>query len=334
MAQIRPPQIIAGLCMATTRKRQTRKRRTRKGGGKFNLHKRSVSPPELKCSVATDGKRPLLHSCYTPDVLLKIRDEYNAAHRENPIQATSTKALWTELRKRLRPTCRDQEQCWLNQIKDPARKREIERILFLPKKPPKWQKNPNEWLTNHDILRVLHQYESRYTCFKFVGPVPIDFDAVVEGECVSPELCKLDLSRIPAAKKRIGVIFNLDKHNEPGSHWVALYVDLPAGIIFYFDSTGEDIPPQIQALVDRLAKQALALNPPITLEKHKNHPTEHQMENTECGVYCLFFIITMLTCKTEFHPGELTTQQKLDLFKKETIPDKYIEQYRNVYFTE
>lgn len=317
------------------RRRQTLRRRTRKatGGGKLNLHSRSISPPELKCSVATDGKRPLLNSCYTPDVLEKIRDEFNADHRENPIRAASPKALWKELRQRLRPTCRDQEQCWLNQIKDPDRKREIERILFLPRKPPKWRKNPNEWLTNHDIVRVLHQYETRYVCFKFIGPVPIDFDAVVDGECVSPELCKLDLARYPN-KKRIGVIFNLDKHDEPGSHWVALYVDLPAGIIFYFDSTGEDIPPPIHALVGRLVKQAAALTPPIMLVRHTNHPTEHQMKNTECGVYCLFFIITMLTCKTEFHTGELTTQDKLDLFKKETIPDKYIEQYRNVYFTE
>ena len=34
-------------------------------------------------------------------------------------------------------------------------------------------------------------------------------------------------------KKKIGIVFNLDKHNQPGSHWVALYTDLKANQVYF-----------------------------------------------------------------------------------------------------
>ena len=35
---------------------------------------------------------------------------------------------------------------------------------------------------------------------------------------------------------KIGVIFNLDKHDQSGSHWVAMFIDLENKFFFYFDS--------------------------------------------------------------------------------------------------
>jgi hypothetical protein len=60
------------------------------------------------------------------------------------------------------------------------------------------------------------------------------------------------------------------------------------------------------------------------------------MGNTECGVYSLFFIRTMLTGKTELVRGNapMNMRQKVYLFNQRTIPDKYIEKYRNVYFND
>ena len=53
----------------------------------------------------------------------------------------------------------------------------------------------------------------------------------------------------------------------------------------------------------------------------QNHPVEHQFGNTECGIYSLFFIIYMLE--------DAIDGQHL---KKKIYKDKYIEQYRKIFF--
>ena len=83
--------------------------------------------------------------------------------------------------------------------------------------------------------------------------------------------------------------------------------------MYYFDSTGEDIHENIQHLVDQIQNQ----DP--SFELIKNYPVEHQFENTECGIYTLFFIITMLqTGNYSFFNGKKTFPDKkmLKLRKK------------------
>ena len=55
----------------------------------------------------------------------------------------------------------------------------------------------------------------------------------------------------------------------------------------------------------------------------ENHPQEHQMEDTECGIYSLYFIIHVLEDK---HNEEY--------FKTHTITDKCVEKFRKIYFNE
>jgi len=226
------------------------------------------------------------------------------------------------------------EDCWLNEIKDAELKKRIDRYIFAPDKPYEWKRNPNEWLSNFDILNVLEQYEQTYPSFEFIGPTPIDFDAVVSGRCIESNLCKFQLSeQIKKGKKHIGIIFNLSPHTSSGSHWVSLFIDVKERTIFYFDSAGDSIPKEIKKLVDNIQLQVHEINGG-KYAFHQNNPKIHQRGNTECGVYSLFFIITMLTGKSHLMKGKMTMQQKIRLFKKRTIPDKYIEKYRNVYFND
>ena len=74
-------------------------------------------------------------------------------------------------------------------------------------------------------------------------------------------------------------------------------------------------------LVDNITNQGKILQKPIHFNFDQNHPVEHQMENTECGVYSLFFIIYML--EDAINGNHL---------KKKIYRDKYIEGYRNVFF--
>ena len=95
------------------------------------------------------------------------------------------------------------------------------------------------------------------------------------------------------------------------------------------DSAGDPVPNEIRKLVQRIQEQCSQINKEIKF--YENHPMQHQFGNTECGVYALFFIITMLTGQTDLHKFA-DTKSKIDFFKKKRIPDKYISKFRELYF--
>ena len=299
---------------------------------------------KLNCSPIIESERVFNSTCYNTIVLFKIRDEYNKNHHVNShITGDDPLYIWNQLKTRL--NC-ESEDCWLKEIKDETLRNEIDKIVFAPDSPPEWRRNPNEWLSNFDILDVLSQYEKAYPNFHFIGPSPIDFDTQLKNHnntCVENNLCQFELKReIENKKNKIGIIFNLDKHNQKGSHWVSLFIDLEHNFIFYFDSTGDKIPKEINVLKTRIMKQAKNLVKPIHLKYKDTNGIQHQLENTECGVYSLFFIITMLTGNCKCHDlsghyslknrNNMSLKEKIDLFQKGRIPDKYIEKYRKIYF--
>jgi hypothetical protein len=311
----------------------------------YNKTSKQIEPDlKMNCSPAVEGKTPIKGSCYTTSVLEKIKTEYNKGHANDQITTNHPVEIWNQLKYRLQ-TC-DKEDCWLTELKDEAMRKKIDKYIFAPDQPPEWKSNPNEWLSNVDIFEVIVQYEDtdKYSDFYFMGPTPIDFDAIERknnanpnlsnagGKCITPEICKFSLKQqMKSGKRRFGIIFNLDKHNQRGSHWVSLYIDVNDKFIFYFDSAGSDIPKEIEVLKDRIIAQGKELDPSVDFVFHKNYPNDHQKGNTECGMYSLFFIITMLTGNSEFGKN-MSLEQKIDLFKLKKIPDKYVEKYRNKYF--
>jgi len=311
---------------------------TQKYSGKKRDHqvpaKRRIRQTKRMICSPVVQKISVKNSCYTPKILFTIRDAYNKDHaEEDRIRENNATKLWQILNSRF-VQCQ-KEDCWLNEIKDLSLKKRIDRYIFAPDKPYEWQKNPNEWLSNFDIMNVLEQYEQTYKHFEFIGPTPIDFDTVVNGSCVQNELCDFQLKdHIKKGRTHIGIIFNLSPHTSSGSHWVSLFIDVKERVIFFFDSAGEKIPDEIKAFVDRVTQQAQEIDG-HKYEFHQNYPKEHQMGNTECGVYSLFFIITMLTSTSPLVKGKIMNmKQKIHLFKHRTIRDKYIEKYRSVYFND
>jgi hypothetical protein len=154
----------------------------------------------------------------------------------------------------------------------------------------------------------------------------------MDGKCVWQELCDFHLDKyFKSGKTKLGIVFNLDKHNRGGSHWVSMFIDLEDKYAFYMDSAGDEIPPEIDAFFQRVVQQGLAMHPPVHIHLYQNCPTEHQMGDTECGMYALFFLITMLTGETE---GKVFKNYlaKIRFFKDRRIPDRYIQRYRKIYF--
>lgn len=316
------------------------------GGKKAAMRNRNPTKKHdlsMVCSPAifrstVHGKK-LEGSCYTDKVILKIRNEYN--REKDPaakILETDPTAVWRRLKELLTGCAK--EDCWLSEIKDPVLRKQLDRFIFAPDKPPEWKKNPTEWLSNYDILGVLEQYEAAYPEFEFIGPTSIDFDSKLkDGACVEAELCAIDVPKlVRSGKSKIAAVFNLDKHDEPGSHWVSLFIDADAKLVFYFDSANNRTPPQIKGLIDRIQAQ-IAKDMPTTRKDQKfqyvRNTVTHQHNNTECGMYSLFFIITMLTGQSELNKNKnanMNMQDRLTLFTKNRIPDKFMVGYRNKYF--
>ena len=244
-------------------------------------------------------------SCFTIESLRKIASKWNSSNSSNPINTsthitfddtTSGKYLWDEINKMMSSKCKT-EICWKKQdfIKDSPLARELLKN-FKPMMPKKWDTNPIEWLNTIDIRDVMNQYEIKYPEFEFVGPVPMDFDTKLGfGQCVVDELCKVKLDNLIAkGDTKLGVIFNLDKHTQSGSHWVAMYCDINRGEICYWDSYGIKPENEIVVLMNRLKKQGKKLGYKLNIKINKNR---HQYKNSECGVYCIYFITSLLNGK-------------------------------------
>jgi hypothetical protein len=190
---------------------------------------------------------------------------------------------------------------------------------FKPEKPAEWDEKPTQWLDSFNIEDVMKQYEEAIPDFEFIGPVPIDFDSKPKnanwGQCIVDELCKLDIERLKrSGKYKIGIIFNLDKHDEPGSHWVCSYIDINNSSAYYFDSYGYKPPKEIVKLLERLKSQGIT--------NIYYNDIRHQRKGSECGMYCLCCIICLLRGKSFY---EICTN---------VIDDDTINAFRDVIFAE
>ena len=140
--------------------------------------------------------------------------------------------------------------------------------------------------------------------------------------------------------KTIGLVPNLDNHDQSGSHWVAVYANLETGQIYYFDSYGYRPEKRIREFAKRIAEwkykkdtgKVININadeymkkegPSNELEKKydiRYSQIRNQYKNSECGVYSMNFIIRLLH------------GTKFDKIISQKVPDDTINECREVYF--
>jgi hypothetical protein len=101
--------------------------------------------------------------------------------------------------------------------------------------------------------------------------------------------------------------------------------------MFYFDSAMYKTPPEITTFVNRVLEQSEKYNLGIQFEQNK---VQHQFGSSECGMYSLFFIITMLTEKWGGKGKKLNIADRIHLFKDKSISDQTVFQFRKEYFNE
>ena len=234
-------------------------------------------------------------TCFTKRALINIVKNWNDYYKDNKIdikKSDTKKVLWSKINEKLNNKCSN-DYCWTEQEFLNESKSNLQKKYFRPKKPKEWDSNEREWLNTYDINKVMKQYEKKYDNFHFIGAVPMDFDKKINfGSCVIDELCNINLKQLlNNGKTKLGVILNLDNHDQEGSHWVSLFCDFDSDNIYYFDSYGYKESKEIRNLMNRLQEQGKELNKDIKININSNR---HQYKESECGVYSINFIERLL----------------------------------------
>jgi hypothetical protein len=249
-------------------------------------------------------------SCFDKKTLVSMTTGYNAAYPTKPpirVTGKTKRQIWLLLQEILSGVCSDDEKCWANKTNIPTTI--IDKALR-PKSVVDLSSNINAWLSNYDIGNILQQYEKRFPSFRMLGVFPVDFNQTSHiGTCVASNMCNFDCGKI--YNKRFAVCFNTDPHYLPGRHWVCIYCDLRPKSkqygIDYFDSQGVssvgDVPPTILQFIDTIRAQVKNIAPEAMFQLNFKCPII-QMGQNECGMFCIWYIISRLTT-TQNHEGVL-----------------------------
>jgi len=267
----------------------------------------------VKYSSPISMKNPNL---FSKQSLIKLINTWNNNKEDKIIykKSYSINKLSSLLNEKVKPICNDKEYwCWPGAIKELSKDsrtreiiEEIEKKELRPEMPSEWYKNPIEWLSNYDIEDVMIQYnnDNKYK-YCFLGVFPIDFsEEDMFGKCLYSEICNIDINKYINKKyKYIGLITNLDKHNEPGSHWTSTFIIIDPKLkcygAYYYDSNSSPIPKYIQKFLNSIKTQ-LKTKYPKNVFKIYNNIIRHQRKNTECGMFSMTFQIRWLNALLKF----------------------------------
>jgi len=282
-------------------------------------------------------------SCYTLESLKLIASKYNEKSKDKIDITDDKQELVKDLTNAFSKTC-DTQSCWLRlDVVKNIDDKDIHENTFRPEGPNK----KYDWLSTTNINDVLSQYEDLHKDFLFLGAVPNDFE----------ELPMLGLSNInfdnyvKEGKTKLGMVINLDTHDQTGSHWVALYTDLSNNQLYYFDSVGKKPGKRIKRFNNKIIKylynkdknknieigQIAGMINNLDDKKKKSkyvkllgkklqnfdiryNNIQHQQQNSECGVYSINFILRIVK-------GE-----SFDSIVNNITPDEKVNQCRKVYF--
>jgi hypothetical protein len=242
------------------------------------------------------------------------------------------------LNEKIKPVCDDKQYwCWTGTIArfaDDTKAKEIIKMIekeeLRPEMPIEWYANGKEWLSNYDIEDVMKQYDKvQQYKYAFLGVYPIDFSEEDKfGRCLYSQICSLDVKRYINKKiKYLGLITNLDKHNQNGSHWTSTFIIIdPKNKCYgahYYDSNAIGIPAYVKKFIMNLKKSLLVIYPNHTFKITFN-TTRHQRKNTECGMFSMTHQIRWLNSLLKYKKLNLPDPYKDEGFLKCITNDKKI----------
>jgi hypothetical protein len=230
-------------------------------------------------------------TCFSIDDLISIVKAYNIYAKSNNKQeitmSNDKRYLLVELSKRFNDVCNGDQACltkqsFMNELVD------IKHNIFRPDGPVK----PTEWLRTDQIDNVMNQYTQEHKNFYFLGAVELDCDKYKD--CA---LYNLNFDEyLNNGKNKLGIVYNLDKRGQSGSHWVSMLIDIEKGHVYFSDSTGHA---PIENINDIVSKFETYYKNKFNKEISKFINTKkYQTDGSECGVYSMYFIDKLLSGKS------------------------------------
>ena len=139
-----------------------------------------------------------------------------------------------------------------------------------------------------DIDAVMYQYIDKYDNFYFLGTHPMDFAEKNEDDsCKVSNICQFNLKEfIDQDIDKLGLVLNLDKSHQSGSHWVCIFIDIKLSNIYYWDSYGVKPEKEVFDFVNVIKTQGKTLNKNF---KFYINTYRHQFKNS--GMWCLLFMV-------------------------------------------
>ena len=263
--------------------------------------------PKTKYSSPATIKNPRV---FSKPSLIKLIDAWNKYKTDKIVykKTDSIAKLSNALNEKIKPVCDDKQYwCWTGALSKIAKDQKTKDIIKMiadhelrPEMPKEWLKNPIEWLSNYDIEDVMMQYSNnkKYK-YAFLGVFPIDFSEEDKfGRCLYSHVCSLNVKKyINKGVKYLGLITNLDKHNESGSHWTSTFIIIdPKNKSYgahYYDSNAKPIPSYVKKFIYSVKNQLQELYKNVKFRITCNNK-QHQKKNTECGMFSMIFQIRWL----------------------------------------
>ena len=268
-----------------------------------------MSKETIKYNSPKNAKNPYIFSKVS---LIYLIDTWNKYKEDKIIYKKTDKIskLSELLNEKIKPICDDKQYwCWtgtISKITTNTKTKELIKMIeneeLRPEMPIEWYKNKTEWLSNYDIEDVMNQYDKcpKYK-YAFLGVFPIDFSEEDRfGRCLYSKICSLDIKKyINKNIKHLGLITNLDKHNQSGSHWTSTFIIIdPRNKCYgahYYDSNGINIPLYVKKFINNIKKGLQTIYPNNKFRITYN-TLKHQKKNTECGMFSMTHQIRWLNC--------------------------------------
>jgi len=191
---------------------------------------------------------------------------------------------------------------------------------------PQGDINGNTWLDSGQITHILDNFKTQ-TNEKFfnMGFGTVDF---IKPTCDYKEFNKLKNVTLNELIKNgystAGAVINTDECNGRGIHWFVVFIDLRNEDeirLEYYNSVNSEMPVNICEFFKKLRSEYEKSNTKIRPVKICSMlPRNHQKENSECGVYSLYYIRSRL----DGISGD-------DIIKSE-LSDDVVHEFRSVIF--
>tara|TARA_Y100000389_G_scaffold205110_1_gene263322 strand:- start:1596 stop:2483 length:888 start_codon:yes stop_codon:yes gene_type:complete len=254
----------------------------------------------LYCSPSITSTK----TCFTlPELKLFVK-QYNKHFPDkiNLKRKLTINTLIHDLNLKLLPILGDNKQYlwpeYLSSLSPNSKLLDIASSSLMPKKPKSWNNNPDTWLNNFDIDAILNKFSNSPSYhYHYLGTKPIDFAVKSQSSCSYDSECRIDISDfIDRDIKYLGLVLNLDRHDQSGSHWVSVFFSIdpksPSYGIYYYDSVSNSMPSIVTQYIKDIQKQ---LNKKYKKKlPFKTNHVQHQFGNNECGMFSICYQIRWL----------------------------------------